>query len=40
MGQQAADTTFALHTPQGKTVPVQTWTTATWPVCEVGPSEG
>ncbi len=29
--QQAADTTFTLRTPQGKTVPMQTWTTATWP---------
>ena len=31
MGQQAADTTFNLRTPQGKKVPMQTWTTATWP---------
>ncbi|MBT5170583.1 MAG: Tat pathway signal sequence domain protein, partial [Opitutales bacterium] len=31
MGQQAADTTFTLRTPQGKKVPMQTWTTATWP---------
>lgn len=31
MGQQAADTTFTLRTPQGEAVPLQTWTTATWP---------
>lgn len=31
MGQQAADSTFALRNHQGQTVPMQTWTTATWP---------
>jgi hypothetical protein len=31
MGQQAADTPFTLRTSQGEQIPMQTWTTATWP---------
>ncbi len=31
MGQHAEGTQFTLRTPQGKQVPTQTWTTATWP---------
>lgn len=31
MGQHHKETTFALHTPSGQPVPMQTWTTATWP---------
>lgn len=31
MGKQPADTTFVLRTSEGQSVPMQTWTTATWP---------
>jgi hypothetical protein len=31
MGQHAANSTFALRTAEGQQVPIQSWTTATWP---------